>query len=123
MKKTPAASHKKLVTEFLEHFEANHALGEGKSLTYEQMQGLGLVKPFAVRLPVTLIAELEALAHYGPWRSKQEMVYQMIRASVVEIAKASPFIRDALTDAAQRAVDDLPADTFVPPYKRIRTKK
>jgi hypothetical protein len=100
--------HKKLAADFLKHYEETSVIREGKPLTYAQMQGLGLLQPYAVRLPITMIAEFDALAHYGPWASKQEMLYQLIRASMDEIAKQEPFVHEQMTRVANEALEKRP---------------
>lgn len=106
MSKQTPAGHQALVDSFLRHFEENFDLREGKPLTYDQMHGMGLLKPYAARLPVTMIAELETLAHYGPWKSKQEMIYQLLKASLDSIAADSAFMQDELNSAAESALGE-----------------
>lgn len=54
----------------------------GNTMSYSMMQSMGMLKPFAVRLPVPLIAVLDEIASHGLWKSKQEMVYDMIQSAV-----------------------------------------
>jgi hypothetical protein len=62
---------------------------EGAELPYALMRTMGILKPFTVRLPMTTLAQLDELAAYGPWESKQEMVFKMIDSAIREFLDSS----------------------------------
>ncbi|MFY9328806.1 MAG: hypothetical protein WAO76_12455 [Georgfuchsia sp.] len=63
--------------------------GGGTPASYAMFQNMGMLKPFAVRLPVTTLAMLDELQNYGPWPSKQEMVFQMIESAIIEFIESA----------------------------------
>jgi len=78
----------------------------GKTMTYSMMQSMGMLKPFAVRLPIPLIAVLDEVASHGLWRSKQEMVYDMIQSAVQDFLSASTEeTRKKCLDIQKKALD------------------
>lgn len=62
----------------------------GNNMSYSMMQSMGMLKPFAVRLPVPLIAVLDEIESHGLWKSKQEMVYDMIQSAVSDFYDSAP---------------------------------
>ncbi len=62
---------------------------EGRPITYSMMRDMGMLKPFAVRLPVPLIAVLDEMVGHGLWHSKQEMVCEMIQSAFADFLESS----------------------------------
>lgn len=78
----------------------------GKSISYSMMRDMGMLKPFAVRLPVTLIAVLDEMMGQGLWESKQEMVYDMIQSTYEDFLESSPESTKAIfADIQKKAWD------------------
>lgn len=51
-----------------------------REMTYSEMSVVpGLVKPATFRLPITLLAQLDELKKYTPYKSKAEMVMVMLQ--------------------------------------------
>lgn len=75
-------------------------------LAYAVIRDMGILKPFAVRLPAPMLAVLDELAKWGPWESKQEMVYRMIESSYEEFMRdASPAVREKFVAVMNQALD------------------
>lgn len=103
---------KKLAATFKKHFDSQtiQIPEGGLELNYELLVGFGFMKPFAVRLPINLIASLEVIAEKGPWGSKQEMIYEMLHAAVTEIVQASPDLKEIVGIECDKALTDWKAD-------------
>jgi hypothetical protein len=63
---------------------------EGTPIPYSVMRDNGMLKPFAVRLPITLVAILDEMVKHGLWESKQEMAYDMIQSAYVDFVESLP---------------------------------
>jgi hypothetical protein len=130
-----------MASSFLRDVKAHQAhmeklLEEGSTMSYAIMRSMGILKPFAVRLPAPMLAVLGELVKYGPWESKQEMVYEMIQSSYSEFyADASPEVREKFSALMNRELEkwskkttgqvlDLSAGKMIPAKgKRKRAKK
>lgn len=89
---------------YLERLERDGTDNPGFS--YELMQQGGMLRPFTVRLPIPYLAVLDELAKYGPWRSKQEMVFRMIESAYLEFREgAGPDIQKRIDEAMGKASD------------------
>jgi hypothetical protein len=79
---------------------------EGSTMSYTIMRHMGILKPFAVRLPAPMLAVLDELAKWGPWESKQEMVYRMIESSYLEFVRdAPPAVREKFLAVTNQALE------------------
>lgn len=72
----------------IERMVEEHEQG-GTPISYSMMRDMGMLKPFAVRLPVPLVAALDEMVKHGLWSSKQEMVYDMIQSAFSDFLDTS----------------------------------
>jgi hypothetical protein len=74
------------IDEINKHQEEIRRLSEqqGTEMTYEMMRVAGLVKVYTFRVPVHTLAQLDYLMKFGPWSSKQEMLYSLINSGIQE---------------------------------------
>jgi hypothetical protein len=87
---------------------------EGQPLDYNLMKHIGLIKPYTVRLPVTTLAELDELTKFGPWESKQEMIFKIIDGAIrdfLDDAGTGEKVRKSFHEAAKKALDELKVQT------------
>lgn len=77
--------------------------------TYASMQQAGLLKPATFRLPVGTLAMLDELYKFGPWDSKQEMVYELFDDVIQEFLNSPGTgepVRAKFAKVAQSALDE-----------------
>ncbi len=74
------------IDEINKHQEEIRRLAEeqGTEMTYDMMRAAGLVKVYTFRVPVHTLAQLDYLMKFGPWPSKQEMLYSIINSAIQE---------------------------------------
>lgn len=77
---------------------------EDGTLAFSMMRNSGLLRTITVRLPIPTLAMMDFLKRYGPWESRQEIVYRMVLTAFDEfLAQATPETRkefEAVADAA-----------------------
>jgi Arc/MetJ-type ribon-helix-helix transcriptional regulator len=78
-------------------------------MTYDMMQEVGLLKPTTFRLPAPTIAKLDELVKYGPWNSKQEMIYELFEEVIEEFINSpgtGELVRDHFHQVSKSAFDE-----------------
>ena len=94
------------VSKHIEHLEELSREGKGDAegkLPYSMMNRLGILKPYTVRLPVSLIAQLDELKQYTPYSSMAEMVNEMLTSSLYSVVET---LSDSAQDRFQTVADE-----------------
>lgn len=81
---------------------------EDMAVSYDVLRSAGLIKPYTIRLPVHVIAQLDYLVEFGPWPTKAEMVYSIFSSAISEFlndAEVSDQVRQKFQEIAQQALD------------------
>lgn len=94
------------IDEINKHQEEIQRLSEqrGTPMTYEMMRVAGLVKVYTFRVPVHTLAQLDYLMKFGPWSSKQEMLYSLINSGIQEFID-SPNTSESVRTEFQRIAE------------------
>lgn len=80
-------------------------------MNYNTFRINGLTKPYTVRLPVTTLAQLDYLLKFGPWNTKQEMLYSMINGAILDFIESSGVgvpVRQEFIQIAKKALEETP---------------
>lgn len=89
----------------------------GQVMDYNLMRHIGLIRPYTVRLPVTTLAELDELMKFGPWNSKQEMIFKIIDGAIQDFLddpETADKVRERFLAIQKKALEELQAQDLQP---------
>lgn len=78
-------------------------------VSYAMMQASGLLKATTFRLPVHTLAQMDELFKFGPWDSKQEMVFDLVDDVIQQFLQdpgTGEPVREKFRQVAQAALDE-----------------
>lgn len=95
------------IREFQKKLQEEEELG-GTPLTYRHAKMMGLLRPVGFRTPFHVLPQLDLLAQYGPWESKQEMLSNIVESAIHDFLADSPeSVRQQFVDAVQAEMNKL----------------
>lgn len=81
---------------------------DGMPLNYRNARMMGLLRPVGFRTPFHVLPQLDLLASFGPWDSKQEMLSHIVESAIHDFLSESPdSVRKLFDDAVQAEMDKL----------------
>lgn len=88
------------ISKFQEELQA-----PGIPMTYAMMHSEGMLKPATFRLPVTTLAMMDELYTFGPWDSKQEMLFDLVDDAIHQFL-TSPDTGEAVREKFHKVAED-----------------
>lgn len=81
---------------------------DGMPLDYRTARMMGLLRPVSFRTPFHVLPQLDLLAKFGPWDSKQEMLSSIVESAIHDfLVDSSESVRKMFLDVVQAEMDKL----------------
>lgn len=77
-----------------------------RQANYQMLKNIDFFSPASYRLPSTVNPMLDALLPHTPYRSKAELVYELLMTQINELSDAFPGIQKSVDAALQKTCDD-----------------
>jgi hypothetical protein len=100
------AFHMSRILKKIDQFQQElKAQDSGIPMSYSMMQSMGLLKAATFRLPVTTLAMMDELYTFGPWDSKQEMLFDLVDDAIHQFLQ-SPDTGEKVREKFQKVAQD-----------------
>lgn len=80
-------------------------MGKDNFMSYEHFNRMGLCRPYSVRIPAHVLAQLDLLMKFGPWSSKADMFYNILQSVLLDfLDSASDQVREEFRQVMEKAI-------------------